>query len=696
MANVNNAFSLLTGAENALSKKKKGKKPQANGAPAQASTPAAAPAAAPVPQAIVAPPTSDLIVGVNEACAIFERAAREAKSSTDKVKLWKEWTRLANDRSTKLKYADVDGENLDFRTVVVRCKALEIVAESAISSPLHGDKEGPLAQMFASFLPNENGACHGLATLLVRLSNSLADEAPTTVGAAQRAVNSLVQALKAAATQGAAEAEAANPVAAWLSRVATLDKEIARQQQLLAKLGAANKGAVTRETANTAKHLVKLQEEKFDLLQPEAIPVAKPPTGALGACLRAVDELKSVVSGHLKEAESKSSGAVGVDAGSRAQQLAGYKREEEILAAQANQVASQIRTMEAQLQSLRAQAAEIEEKRHSLAARQRSAWEGGNQGKGKAQAGPAALTPAHYREALALAEQLGDLADPRRSAAASPEHVLNVQTAQVNSPVEYVAAAESMLGVALSALGEVPAKLAFCRQRISQASKLAQLGAVAGKILEDSKRQSEEAEKLMADTMRMAEELVATAAQVRADTHKRYDAMARFNPEKASVVAAHIRNIDNLAAQVQQQHANVLATASGAAPPPAPAAPAAPAVPAAPAPAAYAPLTGTPIAPVAASAARGPAPAAAAPASNGAAAAAPAAAAPAPAAAAPRPAAPARQWGKIEAPAPAASGDSSLPTPAEAFKGPSTSGAGPSDPDGFKPAAAKKNNRRKA
>ncbi len=53
--------------------------------------------------------------------------------------------------------------------------------------------------------------------------------------------------------------------------------------------------------------------------------------------------------------------------------------------------------------------------------------------------------------------------------------------------MEYAAAAESLLGVALAALGEVPAKLAFCRQRISQASKLAQLGAVAGKILEDSK-----------------------------------------------------------------------------------------------------------------------------------------------------------------------------------------------------------------
>jgi hypothetical protein len=39
------------------------------------------------------------------------------------------------------------------------------------------------------------------------------------------------------------------------------------------------------------------------------------------------------------------------------------------------QVASQIRTLEAQLHSLRVQQAEIEEKRGSLASRQRAAWE---------------------------------------------------------------------------------------------------------------------------------------------------------------------------------------------------------------------------------------------------------------------------------------------------------------------------------
>ncbi|GIL76617.1 hypothetical protein Vretimale_8870 [Volvox reticuliferus] len=712
MASMSNAFTLLTGAEQQLNKKKKNKKPAANGHTTQT---APAPAAVPPPSTpvLVPPVSSDLVIGVNEACAIFERAAREAKTQADKVKLWKEWTRLANDKASKLKYADADGVNLDFKQVILRCKALEICAESCISTPLHADKESILAQMFSSFLPSENGACNTLANILLRLSNSLSQDALDTLGAAQRAVSSLVQALKSAAVKDEAEVEAANPLAAWLTRVSALDKEIARQQALLQKFGLANKNVVTRETASTARQLVKLQEEKFDLLQPEAIPAAKPPSGALGVCLRSVEELKAVIGAHLKEAESKSPGATNVDASSRAAQIASYKREEEILATHAAQVATQIRTLEAQLQSLHAQASEIEDKRAALAARQRAVWENGNGAGnkgGRAQAGPAALSPAHYRDALGLADALADLADPRRLAAASPDQILTVQTAQVNCPVEYVAAAEHLMSMALGALGEVPAKLAFLRQRIAQASKLAQLGASAGKFLEESKRQSEEAEKLVADTMRLAEEMVAAAAQVRTDAHRRYDAMVRFNPEKAAVVAAHLRNAEALAAQIQQQYNAVLGATNGAMPlapeAPATASPQAPVTTGTASPA-YAPLAGAPIAPVPASVvavpspvpATAPGPRAQVPAhatalgANKAPAAAPT---PAPVAATPsRPvtAGPApRQWAKVEAPVAALATDGSLPTPAEAFKGPSTS-TGTADQDGFKTAGKK--NRRK-
>ncbi|GIL55905.1 hypothetical protein Vafri_11333 [Volvox africanus] len=711
MASMNNAFSLLTGAEQQLNSKKKNKKPAANGHTTQ-SVPA--PAAVPPPSAVLVPPvSSDLVIGVNEACAIFERAAREAKTQADKVKLYKEWTRLANDKASKLKYVDADGVNLGFKQVILRCNALEICAESCISTPLHADKESILAQMFSSFLPSENGACNTLASILLRLSNSLSQDALDTVGAAQRAVSSLVQALKSAAEQGEAEVEAANPVAAWLSRVSALDKEISRQQAHLQGLGAANKNVMTRETGNTARQLVKLYEEKFDLLQPEAIPTVKPPSGALGACLRSIDELKAVIGAHLKEAESKALGTASVDASSRAAQIASYKREEEILATHAAQVATQIRTLEAQLQSLHAQASEIEDKRAALAARQRTVWENGNGAGskgGRAQAGPAALSPAHYRDALGLADALAGLADPRRLAAASPDQIRTVQTAQVNCPVEYVAAAEQLMSMALGALGEVPAKLAFFRQRLAQASKLTQLGVVANKIREQSKVYSEETEKMIAETMRLAEEMVLAAAQARTDAHNRYDAMVRFNPEKAAVVAAHLRNAEALAAQIQQQYNVVLGAANG----PVSLAPEAAGTAAAPAPATAgavlpgcAPLAGAPIAPVSgpvvtapspvpatAPGPRAPAPAhATTPVANKAPAAAPP---PAPVTATPSRPAPAgpppRQWAKVEAPVAAVATDNSLPTPAEAFKGPSTS-TGTSDQDGFKTAGKK--NRRK-
>lgn len=128
--------------------------------------------------------------------------------------------------------------------MILRCKALEICAEGCITSGVSADKEATLAQMFGSFLPNDGGA---LANQLVRLSSLLSDDAPDTVGAAQRAVHSLVASLKASAAHGPAEADAANPVEGWISRVGALDKDIAHQHNLVAKLvDIASKGAVTR------------------------------------------------------------------------------------------------------------------------------------------------------------------------------------------------------------------------------------------------------------------------------------------------------------------------------------------------------------------------------------------------------------------------------------------------------------------
>lgn len=110
MASQANVFSLLTGAEQTLASKKKKKankpkQPDTNGgsegaaaagvpAPPASSSAVTTSSSQPALAPAAALPAANLILGVSEACAIFERAAREARSVGDKVKLWREWTRL--------------------------------------------------------------------------------------------------------------------------------------------------------------------------------------------------------------------------------------------------------------------------------------------------------------------------------------------------------------------------------------------------------------------------------------------------------------------------------------------------------------------------------------------------------------------------------------------------------------------------
>ena len=68
-----------------------------------------------------------------------------------------------------------------------------------------------------------------LASALCRLATLLVDEAPDTVGAAQRAVRSVMAGLKTAAP---AETDGEiSPLAQWVQRVSSLDKEISKQQR---------------------------------------------------------------------------------------------------------------------------------------------------------------------------------------------------------------------------------------------------------------------------------------------------------------------------------------------------------------------------------------------------------------------------------------------------------------------------------
>lgn len=127
--------------------------------------------------------------------------------------------------------------------VLLTSKALEVSVENALVSGLSHEHAEGLTNLFSVFLPSVNAS--SLASQLVRLATLLVDEAPDTLGAAQRAVHGTLASLKAgtAAAGGRGDSDA---VSAWLSRIDHADKEIRKQEGLLQKLHATSGGVVTK------------------------------------------------------------------------------------------------------------------------------------------------------------------------------------------------------------------------------------------------------------------------------------------------------------------------------------------------------------------------------------------------------------------------------------------------------------------
>lgn len=168
----------------------------------------------------------------------------------------------ASDKSGKgIKYKAANGSYVDFKQVktlasavhhmlglhrwntdLVTCIAQALLQSRALESSLEGamavgipaDKEEVIGQLLAAFLPIDSKDGYALASMLVRLSTLLADDAPDTLGAAQRAVHSVVAALKAG--QQTVQAGENTAVTSWLNRIEKIDRDIAGQQTLLSKL----------------------------------------------------------------------------------------------------------------------------------------------------------------------------------------------------------------------------------------------------------------------------------------------------------------------------------------------------------------------------------------------------------------------------------------------------------------------------
>lgn len=111
------------------------------------------------------------------------------------------------------------------------------------------DRNAGLAALLAAVLPARAAA--GAATLtsaLDRLAGLVADDAPDTLGAAQRAVQSVIAALKVASDgdDEALDTAASGAQGGGLGRVMALEQQAMKQQATLTKLTQASKGIVSK------------------------------------------------------------------------------------------------------------------------------------------------------------------------------------------------------------------------------------------------------------------------------------------------------------------------------------------------------------------------------------------------------------------------------------------------------------------
>ncbi|GAX83818.1 hypothetical protein CEUSTIGMA_g11243.t1 [Chlamydomonas eustigma] len=547
MANVANAFEALLGAgEQISSGKKKSKnksKPKDHVTVTTHTTSAHSTATANGHDV-----NASTVVDVSEAVAILERAAREARSITEKCRLWKDWVRQGLDKSGKcIKYKLNDESLIDFKQVLLKSKAMEISVESSIVLGLSQEHQEALGQLLSIFLPSSASVAQTLAMYLVRLSALLEREGPDTQGAAKRAVHSVVAAMKTVVSD--LISGDSDTASSWLSRISSVDAEISKQQGLLQKLSFANGGVTTKEQLSCAKAVHKLCQEKLDLLQPDHLPVFKSESGAVSSTAKSIKELQEVVQSHLKEAaglEDSARNKASSMESQRLQSMAAYRREEAILNQEAADVASQIRTFEAQLRALKSRQAELEERRAQLQHQTKAISDAA----GSFQPLGGQLSVSHYREELAVIQALDTLLHPDDQA--SPQHVMEVQQSQSHAPLDFMASGQYYLELALASLGELPNRLTFCKQRISQAEKLLALGAGA------SGAKKEEAEKLLAEYLKGADDLHKGCMQVVADINQRYDILAR-GPAAGSA-AESLRIIDALHAQVRLAYDHVQAS----------------------------------------------------------------------------------------------------------------------------------------
>ncbi|KAK9813010.1 hypothetical protein WJX72_007410 [[Myrmecia] bisecta] len=441
--------------------------------------------------------------------------------------LWRQWLQeaemIAAGKGT-VQYSAANGSYINFKQLLVGSKALEITLEKCLAARLASSQEGELRRLLQTFLaPDLKPEVPAeLAAAILRLAQAIPSGSPDILGAAERAVHAVIGSLKAS-PQAAQPGTGSHRQGA--ASVAKLDQKIAEKTQAL------NKDPSTKDHARIAGELLKLAEEKADMLAADGA-ASHSQRGDSAAALRSLEDLIELLTSQSKDSKA------GDERRGQASGGQAYQKEANVLAQQAAEIATLIQNTENQLRSLKQRAAGVKQKQEAL--QQQMAAANGKSQKGGGKAPAQSLSPAVYEQQLAAARALQNVLHSSQQSG-SPRKAAGGADAAAG---DYLHAVETLLASNVKYQGEVYEKAKFTSERLLKAEKQAQHvtslrldeATVAG-----SKKQKEQCEKMMKDILKSAEDVHASSQSVLAGARRR---------KAPGVSMQTLRQADELTAEV--------------------------------------------------------------------------------------------------------------------------------------------------
>jgi len=224
--------------------------------------------------------------------------------------------------------------------VLLASKALELSAEAALTAGGYVS-EADLGQLFsACFPPSSDFVPETLAEIVSRLGQLISAADGAVLRSAQRAVSTAVKALKG----GEGGAPGALDANSWLPRLEKIDGALAEQEATLRKIGQrATTPAVLKDQATITSEIVRLSEEKLDLLRSGGASAGGANSQAAADCAGAIAGLRSLLQDLVLGPKASSGG-----------------KDAQSLRARRAQLTEEVRSLEASLQRAQAELATVE------------------------------------------------------------------------------------------------------------------------------------------------------------------------------------------------------------------------------------------------------------------------------------------------------------------------------------------------